>query len=59
MPHFMKIILRNQPLFHIEPNMGSVEVPDPHHAGPDSKKQNRVQPRRIAEEFVLVLPRGN
>jgi hypothetical protein len=55
----MKIILRNQPLFHIEPNMGSVEVPDPHHAGPDSKKQNRVQTRRIAEEFVLVLPRGN
>jgi hypothetical protein len=55
----MKFILRNQPLLHIAPKVGIVEVPDPHHARPDSKKQNRVKTRRIAEEFVLVLPRGN
>jgi len=55
----MKNILRNQPLLHIAPNMGIAEVPGLHHARPDSKKQNRTQTRRISEEFVLVLPRGN
>jgi len=55
----MKFILRNQPLLHIAPNAGMVEVPGLHHARPDSKKQNRAQARRFFEEFVLVLPRGN
>jgi hypothetical protein len=59
-PHFMmKFILRNQPLLHIEPNPGVVEVPDPHHAKPDDKKSNRARMRRFSEDFVLVLPRGN
>jgi hypothetical protein len=59
MPHFMKYILRKQPLLHIEPNVGIVEVPDSHHARPDSKKGNRARMRQFSEDFVLVLPRGN
>jgi len=47
------------PLCTIEPNMGIIEVPDPHYARPDSKTENRVCIRRFLEEFVLVLPRGN
>jgi hypothetical protein len=55
----MKFILRNQPLLHIEPKLGVVEVPDPHHAEPQSKSANRARMQRFSEDFVLVLPRGN
>ena len=61
MPHFklMKISLGNNPLCTIEPTVGVVEVPDPRMARPNSKNANRVQIRRLFEDFVLVLPRGN
>ena len=60
-PHFMmKFILKKQgPSGTIEPNAGVVEIPDPHHARPDDKKGNRARMRRVSEDFVLVLPRGN
>jgi ribosome-binding ATPase YchF (GTP1/OBG family) len=49
MPHFMKYILREiNPLCTIEPNVGIVEVPDPHHARPDSKKGNHARMRQFS-----------
>lgn len=43
----------------IEPNIGTVELPDARMGQPDSKNTYRVRIRQFSEELVLVLPRGN